>query len=78
MLVDETGGAEEEFGVEELPNVEQEKIDQATAQSNPAGFPDLEDEGPQEEADPGTGQQKKGHGPPPGSVGKGEHTSQTP
>jgi hypothetical protein len=78
MAVDETGGAEEELGMEERdPNAPQEKIDQATADSNPSGFPDLADEGPQKGADVGPGQ-KKGQGPPPGSVGKDEDTPQTP
>jgi len=55
----------------------QEKIDQATAESAPYGNPDLRDEGPKREADTGEGL-RKGQGPPPGSVGKGEDTPQTP
>lgn len=51
---------------EETP---QEKIDKARAESLPAGIP--------EEADVGTGRQK-GVGLPPGSVGKGQDTPQTP
>lgn len=51
---------------EETP---QEKIDKARAESLPAGIP--------EDADVGTGRQK-GVGLPPGSVGKGHDTPQTP
>jgi hypothetical protein len=51
---------------EETP---QEKIDKARAESAPAGIP--------EDADVGTGRQK-GVGLPPGSVGKGHDTPQTP
>lgn len=47
----------------------QEKIDDARAESFPAGVP--------EDADVGTGRQK-GVGLPPGSVGKGHDTPQTP
>lgn len=51
---------------EETP---QEKIDKARSESLPGGIP--------EDADVGTGRQK-GTGLPPGSVGKGEDTPQTP
>lgn len=47
----------------------QEKIEKARADSFPAGVP--------EDADKGTGR-SKGTGLPPGSVGKGEDTPQTP
>ncbi len=47
----------------------QEKIEKARAGSFPAGVP--------EDADVGTGR-SKGTGLPPGSVGKGEETPQTP
>ena len=47
----------------------QEKIDDARAESLPGGIP--------EDADVGTGRQK-GVGLPPGSVGKGQDTPQTP
>jgi hypothetical protein len=47
----------------------QEKIENARAGSFPAGVP--------EDADVGTGR-SKGTGLPPGSVGKGEETPQTP
>jgi hypothetical protein len=51
---------------EETP---QEKIEKARAESLPGGIP--------EEADLGTGREK-GTGLPPGSVGKGQQTPQTP
>jgi hypothetical protein len=51
---------------EETP---QEKIEKARGESFPAGVP--------EDADLGTGREK-GKGLPPGSVGKGEQTPQTP
>lgn len=51
---------------EETP---QEKIDKARAESVPGSIP--------EDADVGTGRQK-GVGLPPGSVGKGHDTPQTP
>jgi hypothetical protein len=51
---------------EETP---QEKIEKARGGAYPAGGP--------EEADVGTGREK-GKGVPPGSVGKGEDTPQTP
>jgi hypothetical protein len=51
---------------EETP---QEKVDKARAESFPAGVP--------EDADVGTGREK-GTGLPPGSVGKGQQTPQTP
>lgn len=47
----------------------QEKVDKARAESFPAGVP--------EDADVGTGR-AKGTGLPPGSVGKGHDTPQTP
>lgn len=47
----------------------QEKIDNARAESVPGSIP--------EDADVGTGREK-GTGLPPGSVGKGEDTPQTP
>jgi len=47
----------------------QEKIEKARAESLPAGVP--------EDADVGTGRQK-GTGLPPGSVGQGQDTPQTP
>ncbi len=47
----------------------QEKIEEARAGSFPAGVP--------EDADVGTGR-TKGTGLPPGSVGKGHDTPQTP
>jgi hypothetical protein len=47
----------------------QEKIEKARAGSFPAGVPD--------DADVGTGR-AKGTGLPPGSVGEGEDTPQTP
>lgn len=47
----------------------QEKIEKARGESFPAGVP--------EDADKGTGRQK-GTGLPPGSVGKGQDTPQTP
>jgi hypothetical protein len=47
----------------------QEKIEKARAGSMPAGEP--------EDADVGTGREK-GTGLPPGSVGKGQETPQTP
>lgn len=47
----------------------QEKVDNARAEQQPGGIP--------EDADVGTGRQK-GTGLPPGSVGKGEDTPQTP
>jgi len=47
----------------------QEKIEKARGESFPAGVP--------EDADVGTGRQK-GTGLPPGSVGKGQDTPQTP
>jgi hypothetical protein len=51
---------------EETP---QQKIEKARGESFPHGVP--------EDADKGTGRQK-GVGLPPGSVGKGEDTPQTP
>jgi hypothetical protein len=51
---------------EETP---QEKIDKARGEAFPAGVP--------EDADVGTGR-AKGTGLPPGSVGKGAQTPQTP
>jgi hypothetical protein len=51
---------------EETP---QEKIDKARGEAFPAGVP--------EDADVGTGR-AKGTGLPPGSVGKGQETPQTP
>jgi hypothetical protein len=51
------------------PQTPQEEIDQARAESFPGGVP--------EDADVGTGRQK-GQGLPPGSVGKGHDTPQTP
>lgn len=51
---------------EETP---QEKIEKAREESFPAGVP--------EDADLGTGREK-GTGLPPGSVGKGQQTPQTP
>jgi hypothetical protein len=47
----------------------QEKIDKARGESFPAGVP--------EDAEVGTGR-AKGTGLPPGSVGKGQDTPQTP
>lgn len=47
----------------------QEKVDNARAESVPGSIP--------EDADLGTGR-AKGTGLPPGSVGKGEDTPQTP
>lgn len=47
----------------------QEKVEKARDESFPAGVP--------EDADVGTGR-AKGTGMPPGSVGKGEDTPQTP
>jgi hypothetical protein len=47
----------------------EEKIDNARAESFPGGVP--------EDADKGTGR-AKGTGLPPGSVGKGRDTPQTP
>jgi hypothetical protein len=51
---------------EETP---QEKVEKARDESFPAGVP--------EDADVGSGREK-GTGLPPGSVGKGEDTPQTP
>lgn len=51
------------------PKTPQEKIDKARAESLPGGVP--------EDADVGTGR-KKGQGLPPGSVGRGHDTPQTP
>lgn len=56
----------EEHEEEETP---QEKIEKARGESMPGGVP--------EDADVGTGRQK-GVGLPPGSVGKGHDTPQTP
>lgn len=47
----------------------QEKVEEARGGSFPAGVP--------EDADVGTGREK-GKGVPPGSVGKGQDTPQTP
>jgi hypothetical protein len=59
-----------EFAVEERDEkTAQEKVDNARAESAPGGIP--------EDADVGTGREK-GTGLPPGSVGKGEDTQQTP
>jgi hypothetical protein len=55
--------------VSEYDDSPQGKIDQARAESFPGGVP--------EDADVGTGRQK-GQGLPPGSVGKGHDTPQTP
>jgi hypothetical protein len=63
--------------VEERDQGPKQEIDEATGDSAPSGFADLKDEGPKKGADKGTGGQK-GQGPPPGSVGKGEDTPQTP
>jgi hypothetical protein len=58
------------FAMEESDeDTPQEKIEKARAESFPAGVP--------EDADVGTGR-AKGTGLPPGSVGKGEETPQTP
>ena len=77
MPVDETpnGGG---IGVEEREQQEkQEKIDEATAEMFPHGNPAEKEQGPQKDADTGTGL-KKGQAQPPGSSGKGEDTVQTP
>ncbi len=47
----------------------EQKVDKARGESFPAGVP--------EDADKGTGREK-GTGLPPGSVGKGQDTPQTP
>jgi hypothetical protein len=76
MTVDETPN-EGGIGVEEREKTPQEKIDEATAEMFPHGDPAQKEQGPQQGADTGAGL-KKGQGPPPGSVGKGEDTVQTP
>lgn len=63
----QTGGAA--YANEDDSGTPQEKIDRARAESYPGGVP--------EDADKGTGRQK-GQGLPPGSVGKGQDTPQTP
>ncbi len=57
------------YDSEDESGTPQEKIDRARAESFPDGVP--------EDADKGTGR-KKGQGLPPGSVGRGEDTPQTP
>lgn len=57
------------YANEDESGTPQEKIDRARAESFPDGVP--------EDADKGTGRQK-GQGLPPGSVGRGTDTPQTP